>query len=175
MMEFVARLAATVLAILFVWAAMTKLLWWDAWADALRAYRLPRAVAVSARPAVPAIEIAVALTLAFGPLHVGASASLALLALFSAAIVRSQARAQGGLPCGCFGRSKERDPRLLLARNGGLALLASVAWVGARLDGLESGLPLSNPGALVPFLLSAAGATLAAWMIRQFRANLRHR
>ncbi|HEX2030792.1 MAG TPA: MauE/DoxX family redox-associated membrane protein, partial [Actinomycetota bacterium] len=88
---------------------------------------------------------------------------LALLAAFSVPLVRAWRSGRGRLPCGCFGGRRDRDVRWLLARNGGLAIVAAGTLTApAR---VPVGVP--GPGEIIPAVLVAAGALLAAALLRR--------
>jgi hypothetical protein len=94
---------------------------------------------------------------------------LALLVAFSFAVVRARRSPGDRLPCGCFGRTADRDSRLILARNAALAGLSLVA--------LDSPSPLEaappSPADWVPAALAASGIVLAALVLRRAAGALR--
>jgi Methylamine utilisation protein MauE len=103
-------------------------------------------------------------------LGMGSSAgllALALLWVFSIAIVAARARGDRGIDCGCFGSSRRRDYRVLLLRNGVLAIVAAVAWrAGADAWALRSlGMPRGSD--LLPAAITVVGLGLAAWVAAQ--------
>ena len=57
--------------------------------------------------AVPLAESGVVALLIFGHALAGAALTLALLALFSLAFLTAQQKADGPIPCGCFGRATQ--------------------------------------------------------------------
>jgi uncharacterized membrane protein YphA (DoxX/SURF4 family) len=124
-MSVVAEVAGVLLAVVFVRAGVAKLTRPAPTAAAFAAMSLP-APAVLAR-AVPVVELALAVALVASP-AVGGAAALALLALFSAVLVRHVGTETG---CGCFGAAHARAvSRSDLLRNAVLAALAFVA-IGA--------------------------------------------
>jgi hypothetical protein len=156
---------AGALAAVFAWAAGSKLVAPQRWRESLAAYRL----GVLERPAlvgVPFAEAAVGGLILAGASAYGAALALALLGVFSGAIVRARAVHGSLVPCGCFGRTKARDYRVLLARNLALALLAAaVLATGAGFPLLRwARLPVG--GEVVPVLLAVAGLGLAVWLAR---------
>jgi Methylamine utilisation protein MauE len=163
-------LAAAVVAAAFGWAAFAKLAGFDRWRRALPAYRLGRFEPV-ARLGVPLVELGVAMLVMVGPPAVAGALALALLAGFSAAILRAQSGGGERLPCGCFGSASERDFRLMLLRNTFLALPAAVLAMSGDvgfIDRLES---LSS-AEVVPLLLVAFAIGLLGWMIRGLAESL---
>ena len=168
---FLARLLSFALALVFLWAAASKLLDRGAWRAALSGYRLPRRVAAVATGAVPIFEACVAGLFFFGWTRVGAAVTLGLVAVFSLTIMQAQAASGGRLPCGCFGSHKERDFRTLLARNTVLAVGAGVLLVyGRDVPGYPS---VPSEGAWLPAALVAAGVALIAWLYLSVRAGFR--
>jgi hypothetical protein len=164
-------LAAT-LAALFAWAAASKLIAPRRWREALAGYRLG-ALERPARVGVPLAEVAVGALIVSGAPGQGAGLSLAMLGAFSAAIVRARAVHGSLLPCGCFGRTKARDYRVLLARNLALALLAAgVLVTGASFPLLEWARSPGR-GEVLPAALVVAALALALWLARMATATLR--
>ena len=110
---------------------------------------------------VPALELGVVALIASGHVEAGATAALAMLGVFTLAVLRARRIVGDRLACGCFGRSRVRDYRLILARNAALAAVALVAIAGHPV------VPASAPhwpgrGELLPALLGAAGIVLTA-------------
>jgi hypothetical protein len=156
----------------FAWAAAAKVVAPGRWREALVAYRL----GVVERPALvgaPLAEAAVVILVLMGvPAHASALA-LALLGAFSGAILRARGVHGRRLPCGCFGGSKARDVRVLLARNLLLGLLATAVLVtGASLP-LVHWARTPAAGELLPASLAVAGLSLALWLTRRAAATLR--
>jgi hypothetical protein len=146
---FAAACTAT-LALAFGWSAAVKLAAPARWRATLAAYGLPDGLDAAARTAVPSLELTVATAAALGLTPAASAIALVLLAGFSAAIVRTRIRGGRRVACGCFGGTRSRDYRLLLARN---VLLASSAAVAARAP--------ARPPALWPGV-PQAGETLPA-------------
>jgi hypothetical protein len=158
-----APFAAVLLAAVFGWAFLAKVLGPGAWQRALEVYGLPAPVVAPALVAVPAAEAAVTILLLAGSISVGAGLALVLLSAFSIAVMRARRSLCDRLPCGCFGGDKLRDARLMLARNAALAVLAGVAL-------LEGRAPAFSPpaaGEALPALLAVVGAVLTVWMVRR--------
>ena len=165
MPEIVIRILALALAGTFLWSAVAKLLRFENWRAVLAGYRLPAPLELGARILVPATEVAVAAALLAGAVRLGAAASVLSLAAFSIAILRARALQGDKLPCGCFGKTKTRDYRFSLLRNGVLALVS-----GALLVRGEDGSPLAGFGApegseAVAAASVLVGAALIAWMV----------
>ena len=163
MPEIAVRVAIYVLAATFLWSAAAKALNYSGWRSTLRRYRLGRFSSVVAAGA-PVAETAAAIGLLAGPPKAGAAAILALLAAFSAAIVRLQRLEGDRLPCGCFGRTKERDFRVMLIRNALLALLASAILLGDREVDPFEGVGAPDGSEAVAAMLTIAGVVAAVWI-----------
>lgn len=118
------------LALVFAWAALGKVLRPAATAAAFTGLGLPLAGALAV--AVPVGEVAVAALLVVRP-QVGAALALAALAAFSFVIARALMRGTRA-GCGCFG-SRRTDPvsPVDIIRNGLLAAFALVATGTHRL------------------------------------------
>jgi hypothetical protein len=153
--------AAAVLAAAFAWAAGAKLALRGRWHRTLAAFGLPPQVARTALVAVPAAELAVPALVVVGLPAAASATTLALLAVFSFAIVSSRIRGgRTAVACGCFGGAASRDYRLLLARNGALAVLAGVTAASpTRLRWPEA----PAGGGSLPFVLASVGVVVAGW------------
>ena len=158
--------AASVLAIAFGWSAAAKLVMPAVWRRTLAAQALPRGTTRVAAAAVPAVEAAVPAAVILGAPAVAAAIALVTLVCFSATIVRARVRnGRDAVACGCFGGSRSRDYRLLLARNATLAVVA-VAGLGASPVhvGWWPGAPAAGEALPVAVATSAvAVAVLTAW------------
>ena len=122
----VAVVAAVLLAIVFVRAGVAKLNRHEPTARAFAAMALPMPRALAR--IVPLVELALAVALVTSP-RVGGALALALIALFSAVLVRNVGAETG---CGCFGAAHTNPiSRADLIRNAALAALAIVAVVAA--------------------------------------------
>jgi hypothetical protein len=161
---------AWAVAVVFAWAAVSKLWNRAAWRDALRAQRVPPPLERWALPGVPLAEAAVPGLILAGHVTLGASLALVLLAVFTAFLVRARRLAGGRLPCGCFGGRRTRDVRWLLGRNVAVAALAAAA-LGA--PSAHSVLRLPQPGEFVPAALVAVGLVLALLLVRRTAWALR--
>lgn len=164
MPEITIRIALGVLAIVFAWAAVSKILRPRRWTELLVGYELPRPLAVVARVLVPVIEIGIAIAIVAGAGKVAAAASALLLGTFSIAVVRLRAIKGDDVPCGCFGNTRERRYTTLLARNAALAALAAIVLVADADVDLFTGIRAPRGGELLPALLVAIGIGLIAWM-----------
>jgi hypothetical protein len=155
-------IAPQALGAVFAWAALSKVVRFRRWRADMETYRLPGEQALAV--AVPLAEGAVPLLALTGRPVAAALVALGLLAGFSFAILRARRLAGDRLPCGCFGGTTRRDFRLLLARNGALALLAAAAladrtppWEGAR------------PAEALPLALVAVALLLGLLLVRESR------
>jgi hypothetical protein len=155
--------ASLLLAAVFGWASLAKVLGPGTWRRALEGYRLPAPIAWVALVAVPTAEAAVTILLLAGSITFGAGLALVLLSAFSIAVIRARRSVGDRLPCGCFGGQRLRDARLMLARNTALAVVAGVAVLERRAPAFS---PPSTED-LVPALLTVIGAVLTASMLRR--------
>jgi hypothetical protein len=155
-------LAAEVLAVVFGWAALYKVLAPRRWRADLESYRLPAPGAVAL--IVPLAEAAVPVLVLTGVQALAALLALVLLGTFSGAVLRARRLHGNRLPCGCFGGTVRRDFRVLLGRNLALAVVA-VAAVGDTGDPWD----LSGPEDLVPILLLGAGVATVLLLVREVR------
>ena len=158
--------AASVLAIAFGWSAAAKLVMPVVWRRTLAAQALPRGTTRLAAAAVPAVEAVVPAAVILGAPAVAGAIALVSLVCFSAAIVRARVRhGRDAVACGCFGGSRSRDYRLLLARNAGLAVAAVAGLAASPVHvGWWPGTPES--GEALPFAVATSAvavAVLTAW------------
>jgi len=159
MPEVIVRAAAGVLAVTLGVAGLLKLARPAAWRVALRGYDLPRSIERGALLGVPAAELGAVGLILFAPARAGAAFALALIAVFSLAVVHAQSRHGPRLPCGCFGGNETRDFRTILVRNGALAAMAAIVLLG-RAEGV------AWPDEFVPLGLTVAGIGLGVWIVR---------
>ena len=170
MPELLVQIATATVALAFAWAALAKLADRARWSRVLERYGLSRPARRAAAWAVPAVELSIAVLALIAPVVAGALA-LATLAAFSAVLLTRR----GGrtrVPCGCFGGAGERDYRILLARNAGLAALATLLLTGdgrRPLDGVHA----PAGGELAAAALLMAGVALAVWTAREALAPRR--
>lgn len=168
----VATLAAWGLTATFAWAAIAKIVRGGAWSQAVAGFGFRGGLARFVVLAVPAAEIAIVGLFVAGVLRPAAALTLALVAGFSAAIVRARGMGAGDrVPCGCFGGNREADYRLLLGRNLGLVVLAALVLLGP--EALSLRFPENVP--LLPTVLVAIGGLLLVWMTVQTATSLRRR
>ena len=161
----VGAVAAGVLGAVFAWSAGGKLLRPTDWrrAGSALGLRVPldRVAAIGA----PVAEAGV-LGLVVAGLHRTAGiAGLALLLVFSLAVMRARRRAGDLVPCGCFGTVKARDYRMLLLRNAVLAVVAAVAAIwGSDVPRLRSpGIPTGADA--LPMAFAVVGLSVATWTV----------
>lgn len=166
-----ATAAAWILTVTFGWAVVAKFVRGNSWPSAVTRFGFRGAVAQVIVFAVPMAEAAVVVAFVGGLSRVGGSLTLTLVAAFSAAIVRARMHQGNRLPCGCFGKTHERDYRLLLARNSLLALLAVTVLLGPSSASLE----VPEGAEVVPLVLVVVGSLLIAWMGIQTVTSLRRR
>jgi hypothetical protein len=127
---------------------------------------------------VPAAEFAVVAFVVMGATRAGAALTVALIAGFSFALVRARASGEledGRLPCGCFGRAKARDYRLMLVRNALLGAVAAVLLLSGRNTRFLEGVSAPERGELLPALLGLAGVLLGGWLIYESAAAFKGR
>jgi len=153
-------LAAATVAAAFAWAGFAKILRPSAWRRALGSYRLG-ALRPFTASIVPVFELAVPVLIAAGRIAAGSELALAMLGAFSLAVLRARRLSGDRLACGCFGRSRVRDYRAILARNAALAAIAVAAVAGRH---AESTAALHRPGGaeILPAALAALGLVLTA-------------
>jgi hypothetical protein len=160
---------AVFLAAVFAAAAATKFLRSGRWTSTVAEHRLPPLLEAGATAGVPLAEAAIPVLVVAGAARAGAVGALVLLVGFSAALLRLRSRVGDHVPCGCFGRRRSRDVRLLLLRNAGIALVAVIALAGP--DRISVELPRSTE--VVPTVLAAVGAGLAVLLFRRAWALVR--
>jgi hypothetical protein len=160
-------LSALVLTFVFVWAAAAKMLRFRAWREALSAYGFPPSASRVIAPAVPLVELAAAVALTVVSVKLGAAVSLVLLSGFSLAVLRARVRRGNRVPCGCFGRTKARDYRIMLGRNAVLAALAAVILLSDETEGLLSGMKVPAAGEMFPAILAIVGIGVVAIVLWQ--------
>ena len=175
MPDIVAVFSAAVLASLFGWAALAKLVRRDRWRAALPAYGLGP-IAGAAFVAVPAAEAAVVGLFLLAPMRAGAALALALLAGFSLGLARARALRGDRLPCGCFGRAATRSLATLLGRNAAMGGLAAIVLLSpAGRDRLLESFEMPARADLLPAALAVVGLGLGAWTAGHAAAALRRR
>jgi hypothetical protein len=157
-----AGVAGAILVLCFAWSAGTKIVGHRRWGHSLDAQALPARIARVARAGVPAAEAMVPILWMLGYGRVAGTWTIAILAVFSAHLIRIRGR--GRIPCGCFGGRRSVDIRLALLRNVGLAGLGWAATLAPRAPGIEwPGAPA--PGELLPMVLASVGVLVSAWTV----------
>jgi hypothetical protein len=112
------------------WASVAKVVRPEIWRGDLKGYWLWPSVRHLAFATLPWIEFGIALNLIGGVPWMGAAIAIALMSVFSAAIVRAwYKQSDNRIGCGCFGGTRLYDFRLLLLRNAAIAATAGlVVW-----------------------------------------------
>ena len=159
------QILAAVLSVVFAWSACAKLLRLQDWFAALAAYRLPPLLERTARVAVPVVELLVPAFFVAGNVGAGAALVVALVGTFSLAVLRARSREGDRLPCGCFGKAKVRDYRLLLVRNSILGAMAAGLLLAGGDVALFDGVGAPSSSEFVPVTLSVMGLLAAGWAV----------
>lgn len=160
--------ACAALGAVFAWAGAVKTLQTERWRRDLRVYRLSRPLRALALFVLPPVEVGVAGLLLTGGARPGGALTVALTAVFCAAIVRARLLQSGNaLPCGCFGRISARDYRVHLARNLLIGALAAavLAWADRPLISAR----------LQPVLLAAVALAAVCNVAVELGSRLRRR
>jgi hypothetical protein len=165
MAELTVRLAAFLLALVFAWAAVAKLVRWRAWREGLRRYRLGP-LELPAAFGIPAIELAVVALLVAGLARAAAALTVAMLAGFCLAVLRARSFEGDRLPCNCFGADSAHDYKTMLIRNALLGIPAAVIMISGEDFYLFGESPLPSPGQAVPVAFVGIGLLVGAWMVR---------
>ncbi|MEA2505596.1 MAG: Methylamine utilization protein MauE [Actinomycetota bacterium] len=171
-MSLIPLLAGWILAVVFAWGALAKLVQFRRWQDALEAYRLPPGMSSPASAGVPVAELAVVGLLVSGHALAGSGLCLMLLAAFSLALLTARQKGSNRLPCGCFGRATLHDYRLLVARNAGLTLLAALVLINGHDRLLADPIGPTSAG-LLPVALVTVGGIVLFWVARELAAVMR--
>jgi hypothetical protein len=166
MPEATVRIALAVLATVFAWAALAKVMRHRRWQDALSGYELPVAIERVARFGVPIIEAVVAGLILSGRSLEGAVVALVLLGVFSAVVMQLSAGREGAVPCGCFGSTGERSASTMLLRNLVLAALAAIVVLTDDRPTLLQGIAAPGASDVIPAVLIVLGLALASWLLR---------
>lgn len=152
--------ASWVLALVFGRAALIKLAHFPRWRATLLAHALPRPLQILALPIVPVAEAAVPVLALSGQARLSSALAVALLIVFSAAVIHGRIRQGEKLPCGCFGKRRVGDYRAMLLRNLGLGMTAAIVLAGKPGGPLLSGLRGPHLGEAIPALLLLLGLAL---------------
>ncbi|MGH2753684.1 MAG: MauE/DoxX family redox-associated membrane protein [Actinomycetota bacterium] len=159
------QIPAALLGVVFAWSAAAKLLHHQEWLAALARFRLPPVMERSARVVVPVVEFLVPVLFVAGSVRAGAALVVALVAAFSVVILRARRLEGDRLPCGCFGKSKVRDYRLMLMRNSMLGVVAGILLLQGEDVAMFSGLGAPRGSEIVPVALVIVGLSAAAWAL----------
>jgi hypothetical protein len=164
-MEALAWFACLALVLVFAWSAAAKVLRMKEWREAVPRYRLPGVLTPLTVAGVPVAEAGVVILFLVGASRVAAALTLLLLAAFSMAVMRARRLEGDRLPCGCFGKTKRRDYRVMIVRNAALALLAMPVLLRGSDTSLSEGVGAPSASEIVPALLVVIGLALAGWML----------
>lgn len=164
MPDLVWKLAALVLVVTFSWSTVAKVARPALWRETLARYRPAQPLDTLALFGAPLFEAAVVGGIAGGLPHASAALALALLAAFSLAVLRLRGLEGDRLPCGCFGKTKARDFRLMLARNAALAVAAALVLGAPRDARFLAGLAVPQASEIIPAVLVLLGIALALWL-----------
>jgi uncharacterized membrane protein YphA (DoxX/SURF4 family) len=179
MSDAAVSILSVALALVFAWAGIAKLVRYPDWTSALVAYNLPDHVRKLAAVVVPVAELSVVAFVVAGFTRVGAALTIALIAGFSFVLARARASGEGledgRLPCGCFGKAKARDYRLMLLRNALIGGIAAALLLSARNTPFLEGLSAPERRELLPALLGLAGVLLGGWLIYESAVSLKGR
>jgi uncharacterized membrane protein YphA (DoxX/SURF4 family) len=159
------RPAALMLAVVFAWAGVAKVLRWKTWRSGLHRYHMGRGESVVAI-AVPCLELAVVSGLIAGRSLAASALTLALLAGFCVALLRARSAEGDRLPCNCFGGNSALDYKTMLLRNGILGIPAALILIGGKDFLLLDGLRGPTTGEAIPIALGAVGVVFVIWMVR---------
>ncbi|MDQ3752179.1 MAG: hypothetical protein M3333_04735 [Actinomycetota bacterium] len=165
MSDTLAFIAALALAATFAWAAAAKAVWAAGWRTVVVGFGFRGRVEPIVAVGVPIVELAVALTILWGSAKAGAAMAMALVAAFSAAVVRARTLQGDRLPCGCFGRATVRDYRTMLARNALGGCLTAVVLLGGGDAGIFDAAAAPSGPELIPAALTCLGTILAGWTL----------
>ena len=130
----IAWTASLVLAAIFIASAAMKFADLEEFHAALYSYRIAPAIFEPVLTfAIPLIELCAAMGLMFTSWRAEAATALvALLVIFSAAIIINLVRGRVFLDCGCFGQAlRQKISWWLVARNGALVALSIIAAMPA--------------------------------------------
>lgn len=171
----IARVAGLILAFVFTWAAVAKLVRFRSWRDALGRYGLPPALESVAVVGVPLAEAVTVVMLLITSARAGAALALASAAAGSLAVLRAR-RTQGDrLPCGCFGGDELRDYRLIVARNGVLAALTATVLLSDVRAGLLGEIRAPSGTEVIAFVMVLVGLVLLSWTASRAATSMRSR
>jgi hypothetical protein len=161
----IVRPAAFVLAAVFAWAGVAKVLRWKTWRSGLHRYHVGRGE-FAAAIAVPCLELVVVSGLIAGRSLVAAALTLALLAGFCLALLRARSAEGDRLPCNCFGGNNALDYRMMLLRNGIVGIPAALILIAGKDFLLFDGIRAPTTEEAIPIALVALGVVFVVWMVR---------
>lgn len=152
------------LAVTFTWAALAKITAWSRWRATVSDYGFVGFMGGLAVVSVPLAEAFVPVLLLAGAVRPAGILAAVLVCGFSLAILRAHNRLGERLPCGCFGGDKQRDFRVLLARN---AILGAAGGLVASGDtSIFGGLPAPAADTFLPVVLTLVGIALIGALMR---------
>jgi methylamine utilization protein MauE len=160
--EMVVDVGPWVLALVFGWAAGVKVARFGEWRQTLSGYSLPKPLETIVLPAAPVVEATVAILALSGRTRESAALAGGLLIVFCAAILRARSRQGRRLRCGCFGRSKMRDYRILFMRNLAVGVVAGSVFLADSGRRLLKGFRGPHLGEAIPALFVLMGLALGA-------------
>ena len=159
------QILCAVLGLVFAWSACAKFVRFDDWREALAGYRLPAILERIARLLVPVVELLVPVLFIAGRVKAGAALVVALVAAFSLAVLRARSFEGDRLPCGCFGKRKVHDYRLMLIRNSFLGGLAAVLLLAGDDVPIFEGIGAPGSSEVVPVTLTVVGLIGLGWAL----------
>lgn len=157
--EFFAAIANSVVANLFMLAAILKIRSRRTFQSTLRSFPISRRLIAVLSVFIPLVEIATAMGLFLGTPYANVMA-IGLLVVFSAAVQHAVSR-RLNVPCNCFGETSGRMSANTIWRNGALVVLAT------------PGLFLPAQFSLLNWLGSVFVVLFAA-IVLQFRLNIKN-
>jgi hypothetical protein len=154
-----------VLGLVFGWAGIGKAVRAKRWRANIRAYGLPRFARAAGFLLLPWVELIAAVALLAGRPAIGATIVGSLIVLFCVAIINARIVLRNDkLGCTCFGGTSVYDYRILLLRNGTLAVLAGyLLAVRPLAETRGPGLPGAGPVMFVTLVL-AGGVAAMMWL-----------
>ena len=166
-------LSAMLLGGAFAWSGSMKIFRSERWRQDLISYRLQRPLRAAGFLLLPWIELGIAGALVAGATRTGALLAICLLLIFCAAIIRARILlGTDKMGCGCFGGTRIRDYRLLLARNVVLMGLAAVVVLSPGGPSTARVLDLGGSSFLL-WLISALALLAVAWVLWQASQRIR--
>jgi hypothetical protein len=158
------QVSSALIAIVFAWSAVSKMIRPQSWRTVLQRYRLG-AISTATLLLVPVAEALVVALVLMGETRAAGAMSVGMLSAFTLAVVRLRDLEGDRLPCGCFGSNKVRDYRVVLLRNTILGIAAAVMLAGSRDVDLLEGVGVPGGGQIVPALLMVSAVAVAVWLL----------